>query len=238
MLYLIGLGLNEKGISLEGIENAKKCKKIYLENYTVNFPYDKKDLEKLFGKKIESASRDFVESEKIVSESKKNDVALLVYGDPLIATTHISLFQSTKEKKIKCKIIHAASILDAISETGLQLYKFGKTTSMPTWNKEKHFMPESFIEVVDDNLSIGAHTIILIDIGLKFKDALEQLSITLKKNEMEIEKVIVCSQLGTSKRKIIYNSIEKLKKEKIDWPYCLIIPGKLHFVEEDVLNGL
>ena len=41
MLYLIGLGLNEKGISLEGLEVIKKCRKVYLEEYTVNFPYKK-----------------------------------------------------------------------------------------------------------------------------------------------------------------------------------------------------
>lgn len=238
MLHLIGLGLNERSITLEGVDIAKKCSKIYLENYTINFPYDKKELEHLFGKKIEDASRDFVESEEIVVEAKKNDIGLLVYGDPLIATTHISLIQSCKEKKIKCKVIHSASILDAISETGLQIYKFGKITSMPAWNQEKHFTPESFVEILNENKSIGAHTIILIDIGLNFKKALEQLSIVIQNKNIELKKIIVCSNLGTSKKKIIYDSIEKLKKEKIEWPYCIIVPGKLHFVEEDVLNEL
>ena len=32
MLHIIGLGLNEKGISIEGNETLKKCKKVYLEN--------------------------------------------------------------------------------------------------------------------------------------------------------------------------------------------------------------
>ena len=51
MLYLIGLGLNEKGITLEGIDAIKKCKKIYLEGYTVDFPYPITKLEKVIGKK-------------------------------------------------------------------------------------------------------------------------------------------------------------------------------------------
>ncbi|KKM86908.1 hypothetical protein LCGC14_1274180 [marine sediment metagenome] len=46
MLYLIGLGLNEKGISLEGLEAVKKCEKVYLESYTAEIPYSKEDLEK------------------------------------------------------------------------------------------------------------------------------------------------------------------------------------------------
>jgi diphthine synthase len=52
LLYLIGLGLNEKGISLEGLESVKKCTKVYLEGYTVDFPYGIELLEKILGKKI------------------------------------------------------------------------------------------------------------------------------------------------------------------------------------------
>ena len=44
MLYLIGLGLNENGISKQGLDVIGKCKKIYLENYTVEFPYSISDL--------------------------------------------------------------------------------------------------------------------------------------------------------------------------------------------------
>ena len=39
MLYIIGLGLNVKGITKEGLDAIKRCKKVYLENYTVDFPY-------------------------------------------------------------------------------------------------------------------------------------------------------------------------------------------------------
>ena len=40
MLYIIGLGLNFDGISKFGLGVVKKCKKVYLENYTVDFPYN------------------------------------------------------------------------------------------------------------------------------------------------------------------------------------------------------
>ena len=46
MLYLIGIGLNEKSFSLETAEIVKKCKKVYLEAYTVDFPYEFSELEK------------------------------------------------------------------------------------------------------------------------------------------------------------------------------------------------
>ncbi|HEB47000.1 MAG TPA: diphthine synthase, partial [Candidatus Pacearchaeota archaeon] len=126
MLYLIGLGLNEKGISLDGLEAVKKCEKVYLESYTAEIPYSKEDLEKIIDKKINPADRNFVESLRILGEAKNTDISLLVYGSPLTATTHISLIQEAKKSGVKFEVIHAASILDAAAETGLQLYKFGK----------------------------------------------------------------------------------------------------------------
>ncbi len=237
MFYLVGLGLNEKGYSREAYYAIEKCEKIYLENYTVEFPYEIKNLEKEFGKKkLISANREFVESFDVLKEAKKKNVALLVYGNPLMATTHISLIEEAKKRKIKFKIIHGASILDAVSETGLQIYKFGKTTSMPKWDEKKNFMPESFIDVVKENLSIGAHTLILVDIGLEFKKALEQLEKASKNKGVEIKKIIVCQKLGTDKGKIIYKEISKLRNEKMESPFCFVIPGKLHFMEQEILE--
>ena len=105
--------------------------------------------------------------------AKKENVALLVYGSPLSATTHISLINSCKSKKIKYKILHAGSIFDAVAESGLQLYKFGKTTSLPKW--QENFTPTSYLDIIKENQKIGAHTLLLIDIGLTFTKTKEQL---------------------------------------------------------------
>ena len=233
MLHIIGLGLNEKGISIEGKETLKKCKKVYLENYTVEFPYKLEKLEKIINKKIISLDRTQVESEKLVIEAKEKNICLLVYGCPLFATTHISLIEDCKKNKVKYKIIYASSVFDAIAESGLQLYKFGKIASMPTW--EKNFTPDSFLDFVKENKSINAHSLILIDIGLSFKDALNQLIKGSKNKKFKLDKILVCSQLGF-KSKFYYNSINKLKKKKIKTPFCFVIPGKLHFLEEEVLE--
>lgn len=237
MLYLIGLGLNEKSISLEGIEAIKKCKKIYLESYTVNFPYSKEELEKVVGSKIISANRDFVENFKMLDEAKKQNIALLVYGSPLTATTHISLIQEAKKQKIKCEIINNASVLDAMAESGLQLYKFGKITNLPKWNEEENYIPTSFIETIKENQKINAHSLILVDIGLEFKDAIERLENLMKKEKINFNKIVVCERLGNKDKKIIYGEIENLKKINVKPPYCLIIPARLHFMEEEVLKS-
>lgn len=237
MLYLIGLGLNEKGISLEGIEALKKCRKIYLENYTVDFPYSIETLVKSLGKKIIPAGRGFIEDMRILlNDAKKENIAVLVYGSPLTATTHISLIVEARKQEVEYKIIYGASIFDAIGETGLQIYKFGKITSMPKWSQS--YEPTSFMEVVKDNQKINSHSLILIDIGLEIEDAIKELEESAKKEKVKIEKIIICSRLGTKDSKIIYRKIENLKHIKIEKPYCIIIPSKLHFIEEEALERM
>jgi diphthine synthase len=233
MLYIIGLGLNEKGISLEGLEKVGKCKKIYLEDYTVNFPYSAEKLEKVIGKKIISAGREFVESNELVKEAKKENIALLVYGSPLTATTHITLIQEAKKENIKYEIIYSASVLDGVAECGLQLYKFGKIASMPKW--QKSFTPDSFMEIVEENKKINSHSLILIDISLELEDAIKELEESAKNHKVKLDKIVLCSSLGTENKKIFYGTLNELKKKKVGMPYCMIIPAKLHFVEEEIL---
>lgn len=236
MLHLIGFGLDAKDISLKGIEALKKCKKIYLETYTsyVNAP----EIEKSLGVKIVPANRQFVEeATKMIDEAKKQNIALLVPGDPLAATTHIDLILRCSKQKVKYEIIHSVSIFNAIAETGLQLYKFGKTASIPKWAQS--FKPESFYESINDNLKINAHTLLLIDIGLPVSEALGYIhQIAKKRNDLEMLKreFIVCSRTGTQKSRVYSGIMEKLMKQKIDVPACIIVPAELHFMEQEALR--
>ena len=192
-LYLIGLGLNERSISKEGLDAIAKCKRIYLENYTVDFPYTQHQLEEIIGKKVKIADREKVENLSLVDESEKLNVALLVYGSPLTATTHITLIDECRASGVKYKICYNASIFDAVAETGLQLYKFGKVASMPAWKKS--FEPTSFMKIVQQNMSQEAHSLILVDIGLKFKDALKQLKKAAEEFSIPLKKFVVCQEV-------------------------------------------
>lgn len=236
MLYLIGLGLNSKGISVEGLEIAKRCKKVYLENYTVDFPYSIGELGEVLGKDIMPLNREDVEGLEFIDYAQRSDVALLVYGSPLMATTHITILDECSKSGIKTKVIHASSIFDAVAETGLQAYKFGKVASMPAWKKS--YEPDSFMEIVKDNQRAKAHSLILIDIGLDIQDALEQLEKSSGKYQIKLKKLIVCQSLGTKKQKILYRNIKELKEfTGVKKPYCLIIPSeKLNHVESEYLE--
>jgi diphthine synthase len=187
------------------------------------------------GKKVQAIDREKVESLEIVDEAKKMDVALLVYGSPLTATTHITLIQEALASGVKYRVIENASILDAVAETGLQLYKFGKITSMPYWKQS--YEPDSFMEVVKENQSIKAHTLILVDIGLDIHKAIVQLEKAAKKHEIKLGKLIVCQCLGTKRQKIMYREIDEVREfSGVQKPYCLIIPGELHFLEKGFLK--
>lgn len=233
MLYLIGLGLNEKGITLEGVEAIEKCSKVYLENYTVDFPYDISELG--LSDETVKLTRGDVESNLLIEESKKEDVALLVYGAPLFATTHMTILLDAKKAGVKTRIIYAASIFDAIAETGLQSYKFGKISSMPTWTKG--YEPDSFLDFVEQNMSIKAHSLILIDIGLPLDKAINQLELAAEKRNLKITQLVICKKMGTHKSKIYYGTLSDLKKQNIKNPFSFIIPGELHFLEKESLEG-
>jgi diphthine synthase len=235
MFYLIGLGLNVDSMTRESEKILKKCSKIYLENYTIDFPYDLEKLKEITGKVVE-LGRDKVESEEVVLEAKNKDVALLVYGSPLIATTHISLILRAEKEKIPVKVIHNASIFDSISETGLQSYKFGKIASMPSWKDKGKTL--SFVDLIKGNMQIDAHSLILVDMGLYLPQALDELEEALKEKKLAHllnKKLLVCSQLGY-KGRIVYGKIDELRKLNLKLPICFIIPGKMHFLEEEALR--
>jgi len=234
-LNLIGLGLNEKGLSIESLEACKNSDLVYLENYTVDFPYSLKDLEDIIGKKIISLDREKVEGMSFLEEAKKKKVSLLIYGSPLAATTHDVIIMECKKKKIPFRIFHSASVFTAIANSGLQLYKFGKTASMPKWKAS--YKPTSFISILKDNQKISAHGLLLVDIGMEIADAISQLKESCEKENFKLEKIILCESLGTNKENVSYSNLDNLPK-KANKPYCFIIPGKLDHVEEEFLKSM
>ncbi len=247
-LYLIGIGLStEKDITVKGLEVVKKCDTIYLENYTSLLQCSVQDLEKFYGKKVILADRSTSEQkdEQIVEEAKKKNIAFLIVGDPFSATTHIELFKLAKQKKVPVQVIHNASVLTAVGITGLQLYKFGRVTSIPF--VEDHPNLETPYNVLKENQQQGLHTLFLLDLKpdqqkfMTVNQALEILEkIEAKKKEKIISKdtfVIGCARLGSEDALIKSGSWEKIKKQSFGKaPHCLIIPGKMHFMEEEMVH--
>lgn len=236
MLYLIGLGLNdEKDLSLKAVEIAKKCD-CYAELYTSIWQGSLKGLEETLGKDVRVLKRKDLEerSDFLIEKAKKNDIAVFVPGDPLSATTHIDLAYQAKLRKVPVEIVHNASIFSAIGETGLQLYKFGKTATIPMSGKL-----ENVKKTVKGNKRLKLHTLLLLDIdrevniNITVPDALKLL---LKaKLVKETDSLVVFSRAGGDSQ-IFYDSMRNLVRKPIDLPAVIIIPSKLHFSEKDFLE--
>ncbi|MCL7047345.1 hypothetical protein MKW94_028717, partial [Papaver nudicaule] len=180
MLYVIGLGLgDEKDITLKGLEAVKICDTVYIEAYTSLLSFGLSSnglssLEELYGKSLIVADREMVEekADDILSQARESNVAFLVVGDPFGATTHTDLVVRAQKLGIQVKVIHNASVMNAVGLCGLQLYRYGETVSLPfftdTWR------PNSFYEKIQSNRVLGLHTLCLLDIRVK-EPSLESL---------------------------------------------------------------
>ena len=233
MLYLIGTGIHDyRDLSINGMDILKKMDSIFFESYTSSQDINLKKLEKEIGKKIEILNREDVENSNILFQKNKN-IALLVVGDPLSATTHNQIIIDAKKKRIKTKVIHSSSIFSAIGETGLHLYKFGKTISIPFVRED--FVPKSPCELIEQNRSINAHTLVLLDIGMKSKQAIDYLLSIC--NLKEDTKAIVCADLGGENR-IFSGTLKTLKKKDIDiLPQTIVLPSNMHFTEKESFDS-
>ena len=247
-LNLIGLGLNdEKDITLKGLELVKKADFVYLESYTSKINCNISYLERLYGKKIILADRKLVEmdAEKtILQQAREKEVAFLVIGDVFSATTHMDLFLRAKKLGIKTKIVHNASVLTAIGVTGLQLYKFGKITSIPIENENV----EVPYDVLKSNQKNNLHTLFILDLkpnsndSLSVNDAIRYLlKVELKKGEKVLTDntlCIGCAKLGSLDQIIKAGKANDLLKFDFkNGMHCLIVPSKqLHFMEEEALR--
>lgn len=171
VLYLVGLGLgDEKDVTVRGLEAIKSCDKVFLEHYTSVLGVDKEKLEAFYEQPIIMADRNMVESEaeQIYEPAKEGNVALLVVGDPVCATTHTDMMIRAKEYGCQVKVIHNASIMGAAGSSGLQLYNFGQTVSVPFY--EGNWRPTSFYPKILYNRKGGMHTLCLLDIKVKEPD--------------------------------------------------------------------
>ncbi len=270
MLYLIGVGINEyESLSVKSIEILKNSHIIYLDNFTSYLSDDfalkikniVNPIEKLEQEKnkiqVEFVERWLVEDGRdILKNTIEKNISILVYGDPLIATTYTDLLSTASKRGIKYEIIHSASgIISLIGESGLHYYKFGKMVTMMS-------DPMSSITVYDtiyNNLCLGLHTLILTEYNndktidknlsrqmpfyLNPKKVFELLIEREKElkllNLTENSFAMIASKIGTKDSKILSGKIKSLYNIQFDDGFnSVIIPGNFHFSELDSVKSL
>lgn len=252
MLFLIGLGLATKDLSARALEEITEADELLLETYTAFIPEDYLNfLEKQSGKKPRMIKRKDLEEDvkQTVAMAKSKNIVILVPGDPLIATTHSIILNEAKKQGIKYEVTHAPSVFSiAIGESGLDVYKFGPTVTLPFWFE--NYKPTSFIGSIKKNLQNGQHTLLLLDIEqkksrpMKLSEALEIIRKAQAASNSEPisqdAQLIVMANLGREDKIIKYVKVRdadsKLFEELEGKQLSLIVPGPMSFAEEENLR--
>jgi diphthine synthase len=262
MLFIVGLGLaDEKDITIKGLEAIQSSNRIYLEAYTSILLVNKDKLEAFYGKPLIIADREMVEqqSDEILKNADSENVSFLVVGDPYGATTHSDLILRAHEKGIKTKSIHNASIMNAIGCCGLSLYNYGQTVSVCFFTDK--WRPSSFYDKIKQNSLMGLHTLCLLDIKVKeqseenmargklifepprFMTINQCIRQLLEIEESRNDKIctkdtlaVGLARVGSDEQKIVCGTMEELSEIDFGSPlHSLIIVGKMHFLECDLL---
>lgn len=244
MLYIIGLGLRGlSSLTMEGARTIECSSRIFFETYTSISPEGTiRELEEKFSRKVIPLNRSDIEEGNILIESsRKEDVSLIVTGDPLSATTHNQLRLDAMNAGVEVEIIENASIISVIpGKIGLFPYRMGPPVSLPF--PQENFLPRSVCDKIFLNLKSGLHTIVLLDLRdgrtMYSHEALETLirmeerygvgAINLNSEVFSVTRV---SQPG---EKLIFDTVQNLIDLKLlESPAALVVPAELNHNESE-----
>uniref|UniRef100_A0A7S2GEP7 diphthine methyl ester synthase n=1 Tax=Octactis speculum TaxID=3111310 RepID=A0A7S2GEP7_9STRA len=184
------------------------------------------------------------------------EVAFLVVGDPLCATTHTDMMIRARDFGVEVKVIHNASVMGAIAGCGLQLYSFGLTVSIPFFDEK--WRPDSFYDKIGSNRVGKMHTLALLDIKVKEPDyeammkgrtqflpprymtvstaVAQLLEIEGRRQEghcLPSSLGVGMARLGQPTQQIAFGTLEELLEADLGGPlHCLVLcTGDLHDLE-------
>ncbi len=244
MISLVGLGV-AYDITERGLEKLRECDFAFCEVHTMPVPEDYIErLEAECGKKIGIIGREEVEGSFLIEKAKEGRVCLLCGGDPLAATTHISLFVDAGKAEIEIEVVHNSSVFSAAAgKSGLQPYKFGKAVTVSFWRE--NYQPTSPLLLIEKNLEAGMHTLVLMDLDKELglmgaKLGLELLGKMEKQEGKKVlpEKVVVLSRVGYPDEKISWGKVPELMGTELGKaPFCIVVPADLHEMEKEYLES-
>lgn len=248
-LVFAGLGLNdEDGLTVRALREIEAADVVFVETYTSSLREGAvQRLEAKVGKRFEALGRKAVEDGGVIIEAARaGRVVLLVAGDPMSATTHVDLRLRAAEESIETSVVQGVSVMTAVPGLlGLQHYKFGRTVSLPF--PQEGYSPTSPYESVAENLDRGLHTLVLLDIDAengRFMTANEGIHLLLDMERRVGRKALsedslVCgvARAGHPDCVLRAGSARELMEHDFGPPlHSLVVPGKLHFMEERALE--
>ncbi|AEM38957.1 diphthine synthase [Pyrolobus fumarii 1A] len=255
-LFIAGFGTSIEYVTLRLLDVLREADKVYIDAYTSIAPgLDADSVARLAPRaEIVIADRKLLEEKQsvIIEEAREKNIVVLVPGDPMLATTHVTLRIEAVRRGVSVELIHGVSGLQAVvSYTGLQVYRFGRTVTLVY--PEEGFKPYSTVEYTWENLDRGLHTLILLDLRLDQGRAMsineaipilleledELVSQTGRKERLIRDSILVgVARAGTREAKCRAGKAEEVASEAYPPPpHSLIVTApRLHPIEEEALH--
>jgi len=248
---LVGLGVgDERDLGTRALEALGRADRVLAESYTSLWPPGTRErLSALLGKEVQSVSRAELESERVVLEPLQQGltVALVVGGEPLAATTHLSLRLAVERAGHAWRLYHHSSILTAAASlVGLSHYKFGRTVSLPLFSER--IRPDSSYDGILSNDRSGLHTLVLLDLDAeadRYLTAREAVGLLAQMEEARHggvltpgRRVAVVARVGREDPWVRVGAWERVASwDPGSPPHSLVLPAReLHFLEEEALE--
>ncbi len=228
------------------MEVIRSVDAVFLEMYTSKGPAEFMDqLRSIRGDLIQVSRKDLEDrnGEVIMRELEGGrNAALLVIGDPMIATTHTTIAVIAKRRGFNVRVINSVSIVCAVlSQLGLSPYKLGPVATI-TYPRMGVLSMRAY-EVLSDNLIRGLHTILLLDIKddgdfMSVSEAVELLKKMEDNGKLGIISrdlaVVYAARIGWGNQSIKVSTIEDAPNIG-ETPHTIVIPGLLNPVEQEYL---
>ena len=256
-LFLIGLGPGDLALmTRRALDLLQNMDKRYLEGYTATLPPEQEEKLEDFVGPWKRVMRPKIENpSEIIEEAKTLNVAIMVVGDPMQATTHVDLLLRARESQVPVTVVPGISATTlAISSSGLQSYRFGRQVTLPYAYGD--YLPTSPLRYIQDNLLRNLHTLVLLDLdptGLGVEKPIHmspsiggQILIEMSKRwneeneKIEVDgwNVIVLSDLGTSQSNVYSTTIEEMEGMHGGRIHCLILPAEMDDHEQMVFESM
>jgi len=164
VLTLVGIGVGgARGMGAGAREAISSAKAVYMETFTS--PVPREDVEEVRraaeagGAAFRLVPRWAVEDGgEILRAAAAGDAALVCYGDPYVATTHIELRTRAAAAGTPTRTVHGASALTGVvGECGLHQYKVGRTATVTRAEASTPY------DVLRENIDRGCHTVLLLE---------------------------------------------------------------------------
>jgi diphthine synthase len=245
-LLFIGLGLgDERDLSPRARDWVRGAARVFAEEYTSRLrPGSLERLAAELGRPIERLGREAAEAGDPLWEALAGEgpVALLVVGDPFVATTHVALRVEAERRGHRWRYLPGATVLTAVpSLLGLMHYRFGRTVSLPF--PSPGFAPTSPVEAIGRNRAADLHTLVLLDldpVGPRHLAPTEALDLLAERDRADPPTLPVTAELavvaraGTEDARAWWGTRAALRLLDFGPPlHSLVLPApRLHFEEE------